>query len=166
MTRAFLLALAAAVAVASTGEASAARVVYAGPAWAAIDRGTSCAAMSRSELEAPRGSDQARASISFDRTGATPRHGQLHLRLSRPAGGGAQAMLTIGDTQFLLVTRGPDAWSRDPAQDLAIIAAMRSANGMRIEARDTAGRRTVDRYMLNGAPTAIDAAAAACTRKR
>ena len=88
MTRLGLFAFAAAVAVAVTGGASAARVVYAGPAWAAIDRGTSCAAMSRSELEAPRGSDQARASISFDRTGTVPRHGQLHLRLSRPAGAG------------------------------------------------------------------------------
>ena len=163
MTRAFLLALAAAVAVANTGEASAARVVYAGPAWAAIDRGSSCAAMSRSELEAPRGSDQARASISFDRTGATPRHGQLHLRLSRPAGGGAQAMLTVGDTQFLLVTRGPDAWSRDPAQDQAIIAAIRRADDMRVAFRDPAVRRFTDRYLLGGAPTAIDAAAAACT---
>jgi hypothetical protein len=37
---------------------------------------------------------------------------------------------------------------------------------MRIEARDEAGRRMVDRYVLNGAPTAIDAAAAACSRRR
>ena len=33
---------------------------------------------------------------------------------------------------------------------------------MRVEARDGAGRRFADRYLLDGAPTAIDAAAARC----
>jgi hypothetical protein len=36
---------------------------------------------------------------------------------------------------------------------------------MRIEARDRAGRRFADRYLLAGAPTAIDPAAAACAGK-
>ena len=45
-------------------------------------------------------------------------------------------------------------------------AAIRAAGGMRVEARDLAGRRMIDRYALNGAPTAIDAAAAACLKKR
>ena len=60
---------------------------------------------------------------------------------------------------FLLVARGAIAWSRGPAQEAAIIAAMRSAGGMRIEGR-SAGGRFIDRYALDGAPTAIDAAAA------
>ncbi len=69
-------------------------------------------------------------------------------------------MLTIGETPFLLVGRGPLAWSRGPAQEAAIIAAMRAETGMRIEARSATGGRFVDRYLLDGAPTAIDAAAA------
>ena len=71
-------------------------------------------------------------------------------------------MLTVGDEQFLLLTRGPDAWSRGPAQDMAIIAAIRRAGDMRVAFRDPAVRRFTDRYLLGGAPTAIDAAAAAC----
>ena len=73
-------------------------------------------------------------------------------------------VLTIGDQPFLLQARGSDAWSRGPRQEAAIIAAIRSESGLRIEARDAAGRRTVDRYALGGAPTAIDAAAARCSR--
>ena len=73
-------------------------------------------------------------------------------------------VLTIGEQPFLLSARGASAWSRGPAQEAAIIAAMRGASGMRVEARDGAGRRMVDRYVLDGAPTAIDAAAAACLR--
>ena len=74
-------------------------------------------------------------------------------------------MLTIGDRPFLLASRGDWAWSRGPAQEAAIIAAARLAGGMRIEARDAGGRRFVDRYVLDGAPTAIDAAAACALAK-
>jgi hypothetical protein len=62
----------------------------------------------------------------------------------------------------LLASNGQWAWSRDPAQEAAIIAAVRSAGGMRVDSRDASGRRFVDRYLLDGAPTAIDAAAARC----
>ena len=74
-------------------------------------------------------------------------------------------ILTIGDQPFLLVSRGDWAWSRGPLQEQAIIAAARNSGGMRIEARDLGGSRFVDRYLLDGAPTAIDAAAAACAGK-
>ena len=71
-------------------------------------------------------------------------------------------MLTIGERPFLLVARGDWAWSRGPLQEAAIIEAARVARSMRVEGRDAGGRRFTDRYLLDGAPTAIDAAAAAC----
>jgi len=84
----------------------------------------------------------------------------------RPTRPGSSVVLTIDDQPFLLAARGAGAWSRGPVQENAIIAAIRSAGGMRVEARDLAGRRMVDLYTLSGAPTAIDAAAAACLRKK
>jgi hypothetical protein len=60
------------------------------------------------------------------------------------------------------VSRGDSAWSRGGRQEQAIIAAVRSAGSMRVEARDAGGRRFSDVYALDGAPTAIDAAAARC----
>jgi hypothetical protein len=74
-------------------------------------------------------------------------------------------MLRIGGQPFLLVSRGNMAWSDGPLQERAIIAALRGATGMMIESRDAAGRRFVDPYSLDGAATAIDAAAAACAGK-
>ena len=62
---------------------------------------------------------------------------------------------------FLLVTRGASAWSRGPAQEAAIIAAIRRSTEMRVRAQGQGGRIS-DRYILGGAPTAIDAAALAC----
>jgi hypothetical protein len=74
-------------------------------------------------------------------------------------------MLTIANQPFLLIARGNNAWSRGPLQEQAIIAALRGAGDMRVDARDLAGRRFVDPYSLDGAPTAVDAAAARCAGK-
>jgi hypothetical protein len=135
-------------------------VVHAGPAWAAIDRGEVCEALSRSVRIAARGKVQAVAGFAF-----TPDHrrwGEFHAQLSHMPRPGSSVLLTVGHQPFLLVARGGSAWSRGPAQEQAIIAAARAATGMRIEGRDLGGRRFVDRYELGGAPTAIDAAAARC----
>ena len=72
-------------------------------------------------------------------------------------------MLTIGDQPFLLVARGDWAWSRGPLQEQAIIAAVRAAGGDadRSARRGRAAASSI-RYLLDGAPTAIDAAAARC----
>lgn len=135
-------------------------VVYADGAWAAIDRGAVCEALSRSQKIAPKDKVQATAGITFSRD---HRHwGEFHVRLSRMPRGDASVMLHVGDQPFLLVTRGGWAWSRGPAQAQAIIDALRVAAAMRIESRDAAGVRFTDPYLLDGAPTAIDAAAARC----
>jgi hypothetical protein len=48
--------------------------------------------------------------------------------------------------------------------DAAILAAMRSAPQMTVSARDSRGRRFSDRYILEGAATALDAATVGCAR--
>jgi len=73
-------------------------------------------------------------------------------------------MLTVGDTPFLLMSQGDRAWSRGPAQEAAIIVALRSNRGMKVEARSSGGGRIRDYYDLDGAPLAIDAAAACAAR--
>jgi hypothetical protein len=133
-------------------------IVAADGQWATLSQGRTCEAASRSMGAAYKGRPWARASLSFDAGG--PRHGQFSARLSRVPRAGATVMLHVGDQPFLLMSQGDMAWSRGPRQELAIIAAMRRSGGMRIEARSPAGGRIVDRYSLDGAPLAIDAAAA------
>lgn len=141
-----------------------AQLIAASGNWAAFDRGASCDAISQSLLVPRKGEPQPHVSIAFDRGGS--RHGELSVALRRPSRAGSSVVMTIGEQPFLLPARGASAWSRGPGQEAAIIAAIRLSGGMRIEARDSAGRRMVDRYALSGAPTAIDAAASACTRKK
>lgn len=138
-------------------------ILHAGGTWAAIDRGKACEALSRSVRIAPKGKLQAIAGFTF--TPDRRRWGEFHARLRRMPRPGATVMLRIGGQPFLLVSQGNQAWSDGPLQGQAIIAALRTASGMIVESRDSAGRRFVDPYSLDGAATAIDAAAAACAGK-
>jgi hypothetical protein len=135
-------------------------IVYAGGSWAAIDRGDTCVALGRSARIAAPGKVQATAGFSFARD--RRRWGEFHAHLRRVPRAGSSVILTVGNQPFLLAARGDWAWSRGPLQEQAIIAAVRGASGMRVEARDLAGQRFSDPYALDGAPTAIDAAAARC----
>jgi len=133
-------------------------IVAADGQWATLRQGPTCEAASRSLGVVYKGRPPARASLSFDAGG--PRHGQFSARLSRIPRAGATIMLHVGDQAFLLMSQGDMAWSRGPRQEQSIIAAMRKSGGMRLEARSPGGGRIVDRYSLDGAPLAIDAAAA------
>ena len=160
-----MLLMAVTAALASTPAlAQRAEILFAQGQWAAVRYGTQCEAVARPLLPAARRQPQSRAGFSFAPAGR--RIGEFHARLSRFPRPGSSVMLTIGDRPFLLVARGDWAWSRGPAQDKAILDAARAATSMRIESRDGSGRRFTDRYLLAGAPTAIDAAAAACAGKR
>lgn len=153
-----LIALAAAAL--GSEDAAAQRLIYAGANWAALERpGGQCEAVGRTEIVVPKGRPQARAAFVFTRDGK--RRGQLHVILSRPARPGADALLNIGDESFLLLTKGASAWSRGAQQEQAIIAAVRRVGEMRVRAQGVGGRVS-DRYLLAGAPTAIDAAALGC----
>jgi hypothetical protein len=152
--------LTAALLLATAPASARSEVIYAGGAWAALDRGGVCEALSRSAKIAPRGKIQAVAGLSF--TPDRKRWGEFHVELSRAPRVGSSVILKVGGQPFLLAGNGNWAWSRGPAQEQAIIDALRNGGGMSVEARDQGGVRFVDPYDLNGAPTAIDAAAARC----
>jgi hypothetical protein len=152
------------LAIAATAADARGSVIFAGGAWTAIDRGAACEALSRSLRVATKDKIQAVAGFTF-----TPdRHhwGEFHVRLSRVPRGDASVMLKAGEQPFLLVARDGWAWSRGPAQAQAIVDALRAATSMSVTSRDMAGVRFADPYLLDGAPTAIDAAAARCSAPR
>jgi hypothetical protein len=139
---------------------SAAQLLFAGGHWVALDRGGNCEAATRALRIAKKGKVQARAGFAFDSGGR--RHGQFYAQLSQIPRAGSSVILTVGNQPFLLATGSGWAWSRDAAQEAAIMEAARLAGGMRVESRNQAGGRFTDRYLLDGAATAIDAAAARC----
>lgn len=92
--------------------------------------------------------------------------GQVHFRLSRQVKPGAPLSLSIAGQRIALVGGGAEAWAPDKRGDAAIMAAMRSAREMTLSARDVGGRGFTNSYVLEGAATAMDAAALGCAQLR
>jgi hypothetical protein len=89
--------------------------------------------------------------------------GAVHFVLSREVSGGVR--LAVGGKRFTLVAKGRNAWAKDPRDDAAIVAALRSAARMSVSAEGTKGGTFTDRYTLAGAATAIDAATVGCAKR-
>ncbi|WP_404480683.1 hypothetical protein [Novosphingobium sp. BL-52-GroH] len=101
--------------------------------------------------------------------GTWPRRGarsQVHLRLSRQLAANAPVTLRIGGRRIVLTAGAGDAWPRDASGNAAIIAAMRSAPSMTVNARDARGRPFSNTWSLAGAASAMDAALIGCARLR
>jgi hypothetical protein len=91
--------------------------------------------------------------------------GQLHFRLSRERREGADVMLRIGNRRWRLTPGRADAWSPSPRHDAFMLARLRSAQEMTVASVSAKGTRFVDTYRLDGAASAIDAAALSCARR-
>jgi len=150
-------------AILSAAPANAAHTLFARGDWAAIDFGARCEARSRMLQPPAQMKPPPFSGFLFDPGGGA--QGQFYVRLSRTAKAGSAVMLAIDNLPFLLTGQEQSAWSRSSAQSQAIMAAARGGGTMRVEFRDTGGRRYSDYYGLHGAATAIDAAAAACAGK-
>jgi hypothetical protein len=89
---------------------------------------------------------------------------QLHVRLSRARSQGARVVLTAGERRFTLLAGPRDAWAPDARTDAVIVAAMRGGRALSVESVGANGAPFADSYALEGAASAIDAAALACLR--
>lgn len=89
---------------------------------------------------------------------------QVHFRVSRQLQPAQKIVLVVGDKRFELIGGGGDAWAADRRMDAAIVAAMRSASSMTVFARDAGGGRFSNTWPLDGAASAMDAAAIGCAR--
>ena len=116
------------------------RTLAARGTWAALDRGRQCEALSRALLPQALDKPAALIAVTFDRAGR--RSGELSIRFRRPLRPGSSVILTIGDQPFELAAAGQSAWSRGPAQEAAILAAIRASGGARVDGPRR--RRTAD----------------------
>ena len=111
----------------------------------------------------PRGSDAFAAIGDWLTLG---RRGEVQFRLSRAARPGAAVTLFVGDRRFALIAKDRIADAPNPATDAAIVAAIRAGRSMRVAAVDRRGSPFADLYALDGAASAIDAAALACLTRQ
>jgi hypothetical protein len=130
--------------------------------WGAFADQERCYAISRPAESTHRSADAAASVGYWPRQGA---RGQLHFRLGAEKREESAVLLRIDGRSFQLTGRGRDAWAPDARADAELVAAMRSGLTMTVETRAARGGLVRDQYRLQGAPSAVDAAAIACTRR-
>lgn len=90
--------------------------------------------------------------------------GAVHVRLARRLAAGSKVIVSFPEANFALQTGQADAWPNDQTANAGIIAQMRSARSMVVIAHGADGQTFRDRYPLEGAASAMDAAALGCAR--
>ncbi len=90
--------------------------------------------------------------------------GAVHVRLARRLAAGSKVTVSFPEANFTLQTGQADAWPADQTTNAGIVAQIRSAGSMVVIARAADGRSFRDHYELQGAATAIDAAALSCAK--
>lgn len=121
-----------------------------------------CYAIGGSDERSGTSSSQGGGYISI---GFWPKRGlthQLYVHLSRTRSSNAGITLSVGGRRFQLVVDGNGGRAKDRAMDLAIIAAIRSAQSLSVQSSGVNGGTITDAYALRGAASAIDAAALGC----
>jgi hypothetical protein len=75
-------------------------------------------------------------------------------------GGAAEA--TIGNSTYALITKGANAWVKNPSEEPQVIGTMSKNQAMTIKATSGRGNPTTDRYSLAGFAQALDRARKEC----
>lgn len=88
----------------------------------------------------------------------------VHVRLAHRLAAGSKVIVSFPEANFALQTGQADAWPADQKTNAGIIAQLRSAGSMVVIARAANGRSFRATYLLEGAASAMDAAALGCAR--
>ncbi|MGL5840185.1 MAG: hypothetical protein ACRCY3_16965 [Sphingorhabdus sp.] len=115
------------------------------------------------------GPEETSGSGGYLSIGFWPKRGlshQVYVRLSRTRGENSGITLSAAGRRFRLIARGNSGFAKDRQMDMAILAAIRSAQSVSVQSVDRNGRNIIDAYATRGAASAIDAAALGCARSR
>lgn len=72
------------------------------------------------------------------------------------------AEVAINQTKYALVTKGANAWVKNPAEEPQVIATMSKGQAITVSATSARGNQTTDRYSLAGFAQALERAKKEC----
>ncbi len=76
---------------------------------------------------------------------------------------GGEAEAVVGQSTYALITKGTNAWVRNPAEESQVIAAFSKGQSVTVKATSGRGNASTDRYSLNGFAPALDRARKECS---
>jgi invasion protein IalB len=81
---------------------------------------------------------------------------EVSIIMGFPMKDGGDGEAQIGDASYDLVSKGKNAWVKNPAKEGELIAAMKKGATLVIKAASTHGRMTTDSYSLHGLSQALE----------
>ena len=79
-----------------------------------------------------------------------------------PTRDGSEGQALVDETAFTLVTKGQNAWVKNPAEEGKLVEAFVRGRGLVLKISSARGNETRDRYSLSGFTAALDRAKKAC----
>lgn len=87
---------------------------------------------------------------------------EVALVMGFPTKDGGEAQATIGNATYGLVTKGQNAWIKNPAEEGQVITTMSRSSSVTVKATSGRGSPTSDRYSLKGFGKALEKARDEC----
>jgi hypothetical protein len=88
---------------------------------------------------------------------------EIAFRMGFATRDGAAAEAVIGTATYALITKGTDAWIRNPAEESQVVGHMSKGKDMTVKATSGRGNPATDRYSLSGFAQAFDRARKECS---
>ncbi len=87
---------------------------------------------------------------------------EVSIIMGFPLKDGGDAQAEVGTESFELVSKGANAWVKNPAKEGELIAAMKKGSTLVVKAASTRGNVTTDTYSLHGVTQALERVAKEC----
>jgi Invasion associated locus B (IalB) protein len=88
---------------------------------------------------------------------------EVSIIMGFPMKDGGEGQAQVGDANFDLISKGKNAWVKNPAKEGELITAMKRGSTLVVKAASTHGRMTTDTYSLRGLSQALERVAKECS---
>jgi hypothetical protein len=89
-------------------------------------------------------------------------HNEISITMGFPMKDGGEAEADVSGTTFELVSKGKNAWIKNPAEESHFVAALKHNATLVVKAASIRGKMTTDTYSLAGLHQALDKVAREC----
>jgi hypothetical protein len=89
-------------------------------------------------------------------------HNEVSIMMGFPMKNGGEAEADVSGTSFDLISKGTNAWIKNPAQEAEFIKALKKSAKLIVKATSTKGHVTTDSYSLAGLSQALESVEREC----
>ncbi len=124
-------------------------------AYTSQGKGKTCYALAKPKERAPAGLQRDEAYVFISSRPAENVRNEVSIIMGFPMKDNAEAKAEIGAARFDLISKGTNAWVKDPAKEGEFVESLRKGRRLVIKAASAKGSTTTDSYSLAGLPEAL-----------